>query len=283
MSFGGRHVIVTGGTSGIGRATARLLAQRGAHVSVIARRQDLLDETLEELESLRRDAGQRFAARSADLGSWEQAENAMTALISDGYPPAYLINAAGYCHPGYFADLPIDVFRDTMHTDYFGTVFPIKAVVHTMVERREGHIVNFSSVAGFYAIYGFTPYSAAKFAVTGFSEALRQEMRPYGIRVSVVFPPTTLTPGLERENRTKPAETWCIEGQVKARTADEVAEAVLRGVEKRRRYILPGLDTKAYFLLAHLPPAIRNVFHWFFVDRVIDRVHREQGGDHGGA
>jgi len=276
MSFLGQHAIITGGTSGIGRSLARLLAGQGAHVSILARRQALLDETLAELESLRAGSAQRFRARSVDVASWEQTRESIHSLVKEGPPPDLLLNVAGFCHPGYFEDLSMEVFRDTMDVDYFGTVHATKAVVPIMMERRSGHIVNFSSVAGFYAIFGFSPYCAAKFAVCGFSESLRQEMRPYGVRVSVVYPPTTDTPGLARENQFKPLETQRIEGQITPQTADQVARVVLRGIERRRRYILPGLDTKLFFVLAHLPPFLTGVFHWYFIDRVISKAHREQ-------
>jgi 3-dehydrosphinganine reductase len=276
MDFAGQHAIITGGSSGIGRALARLLSERGAHISLIARRQSLLDETLGELASLRVDAAQVLRARSADIASWEETESAIRGLAADGLAPDLLLNVAGFSHPGYVQDLSIEVFRETMDVDYFGTVHTTKAVIPMMMERRRGHIVNFSSVAGFYAIFGFSPYCAAKFAVCGFSEALRQEMRPHGVHVSVVFPPTTKTPGLEWENQYKPLETQRIEGQITPQSADQVARTVLRGVERRKRYILPGFDTKVYFLLAHLPPALTGVFHWFFIDRIIAREYRKR-------
>jgi 3-dehydrosphinganine reductase len=245
-------------------------------VSILARRQALLDETLAELESLRAGQAQHFRARSVDVADWEQTRESIHSLVEESSPPDLLLNVAGFCHPGYFEDLSMEVFRDTMDVDYFGTVHATKAVVPIMMERRSGHIVNFSSVAGFYAIFGFSPYCAAKFAVCGFSESLRQEMRPYGVRVSVVYPPTTDTPGLERENQYKPLETQRIEGQITPQTADQVARVVLRGVERRQRYILPGLDTKLFFFLAHLPPFLTAVFHWYFIDRIISKAHREQ-------
>jgi 3-dehydrosphinganine reductase len=276
MTFAGKHAIVTGGSSGIGRATAHLLAQRGAHVSIIARAQAALDETLGELDALRVNGGQRFRAVSADLGDWPEARDAIAVLASNGHAPDLLINAAGYCHPGYFEKLPVDVFHDSMRVDFFGTLHPIKAVTPLMIARGQGHIVTFSSVAGFYGIYGFTAYTAAKYAITGFSEVLRQELKPYGIAVSVVFPPTTCTPGLERENRLKPLETKLIEGQSKERSPKEVAEAVLRGIERRTRYILPGADTKLYFLVAHLPPRLVGVLEYWLIDRMIAKAQRIQ-------
>jgi 3-dehydrosphinganine reductase len=274
MDFRGQHVIITGGSSGIGQAAARLLTQRGAHVSIIARRQMPLDETLSALETLRQSTDQRLCAVSADVSDWGQVQEAIAGLTSNGYPPDYLLNIAGYCHPGYFEELPVDAFRDTMDVDFFGTLYPTKAVVPAMIARRSGHIVNCSSVAGYYGFYGFTAYCAAKFAITGYSEALRQELKLYGIRVSVLFPPTTDTPGLVRENELKPFETQCLEGQIKPQTADWVAQVLVRGIERRRRFILPGLDTRFFFLLAHLPPALTGVFQWFFIDRVISKARR---------
>ena len=274
MDFHNQHAIITGGSSGIGRATARLLTRRGAHVSIIARRQELLDETLAELEALRENPTQRLRAYSADVTDWEQTRQAIASLIADGYSPDILINAAGFAHPGYFEELPLDIFRYTMDTDFFGTLHPIKAVLPTMMERRSGHIVNFSSVAGFLGVFGYTAYGAAKFAVRGFSDVLRQEMKPYGVHVSVIFPPDTDTPQLHYENQFKPLETRRIAGAAKALTADQVAQALVRGIERRQAYILPSLDTRLYFLLSN---GFSGLFRWYF-DRVIAKARRERQG-----
>ena len=272
MDFHNQHTIITGGSSGIGRATARLLTRRGAHLSIIARRQELLDETLAELEALRDNPAQRLRAYSADVTDWEQTQQAIAALTADGYSPDILINAAGFAHPGYFEELPLDIFHKTMDTDFFGTLHPIKAVVPAMMEQRSGHIVNFSSVAGFLGVFGYTAYGAAKFAVRGFSDVLRQEMKPYGIHVSVIFPPDTDTPQLHYENQFKPLETRRIAGAAKALTADQVAQALVRGIERRQVYILPSFDAKLYFLLSN---GFTGLFRWYF-DRVIAKARRER-------
>jgi 3-dehydrosphinganine reductase len=274
MAFAGQHAIVTGGSSGIGKALAHLLVLEGAHVSIVARNQSRLEQALAELSEVRQDADQRIVARSTDLADWEQTQETISELIAGGYPPDILANVAGYCHPGYFEELPVQVLHRSMAVDYFGTVHPTKVVVPAMIERRRGHIVNFSSVAGFQAIFGFSAYSPAKYAVSGFSEVLRQEMKRYGITVSLVYPPTTLTPGLERENEIKPVECAMVEGQAVARTPHEVAAEVLRGIRRGRRYILPGMDTKFYFFAAHLPKWLTAPLEWFLIDRVIERASR---------
>ena len=273
MDFHNRHAIITGGSSGIGRAVARLLTERGAHVSIVARRQELLDETLAELERLRQNKTQRLDAYSADLTDWERARQAITTLTEDA-PPDVLINAAGVAHPGYFPELPLDIFRKTMDIDYFGTLYATKAVAPMMIERKSVHIVNFSSVAGFLGVFGYTAYTPTKFAVRGFSESLRQGLKPYGIHVSVIFPPDTDTPQLHYENQFKPLETRRITGTVKAPPADQVAQATVRGIQRRRTYITPGFDPWLYFLLFNGPIGL---FHWY-CDRIVARARRERKG-----
>jgi 3-dehydrosphinganine reductase len=267
-----RHAIITGGSSGIGRAVARLLTRRGAHVSIIARRQEPLDETLAELEAGRKDAAQRLRAHSADVTDGEQTQEAIAVLTADGFPPHILINAAGLAHPGYFEELPLEIFRRTMDVDFFGTLHPTKAVLPAMMEQRGGHIVNFSSVAGFLGVFGYTAYGAAKFAVRGLSDALRQEMRPYGIHVSVIFPPDTDTPQLHYENQFKPLETRRITGTAKTLTADQVAQALVRGMERKQDYILPSLDTQLLFWICD---GLGGLARWY-LDRVIAKTRRER-------
>ncbi len=273
MNFHDQHAIVTGGSSGIGRATARLLTRRGAHVSIVARRQEPLNETLAELEPLRESQSQRLRAYSADLTDWEQTQQAITALTAGGLPPDILVNSAGVTHPGYFEELSLDIFHAMMDVDFFGTLHPIKAVLPAMMERRSGHIVNISSLAGFLGVFGYTAYSAAKFAVRGFSDTLRTELKPYGIRVSVVFPPDTDTPMLHYEDQLKPLETRRIAGAAKTLTADQVAQAIVRGIERRRVYILPGFDAWLYSLLLNGFVAFSR---WYF-DHIVAQVRRERG------
>jgi 3-dehydrosphinganine reductase len=278
VDFRGQHAIVTGGSSGIGRGVACLLAQRGAHVSLIARRQELLDETLGALEDLRQSPGQRFGAFSADVSSWEQALAAISVLTAGDQPPDLLINAAGIVDCGYFQESSMRAFYDTMEIDLYGTVHTTKAVLPMMMERRRGHIVNFSSVLGFAASFGYTAYCAAKFAVRGFSDALRHEMKPYGIHVSVVFPQDTDTPQLYQERRLQPPEARRIsEGANRLLDVQYVARTVLRGIERRQPYILPGLEVRLFFPVFNGFGWLTQFVRWYLIDRVVANVCRERG------
>jgi 3-dehydrosphinganine reductase len=271
VDLAGKNVIITGGSSGIGKAAARLFVQRGANVAIIARRQEILNAALAELEQERTSETQVLRSCSADLSDWEQASAAIETVTADGRTPDVLINSAGIARPGYFHELPIDVFRQTMDVDFFGTLYPCKLVAPMMMARRSGHIVNVSSMAGFLGVFGYTAYSAAKFAVRGFSDVLRSELKPYGVRVSIVFPPDTNTPQLVEENKCKPLETQCLSGTVCPMEPEQVAEAMVRAIGTGRYIIAPGLQPRLFYALTN---GLQGVARWYF-DRVIAGARKE--------
>lgn len=245
MDFKGTNVIVTGGSSGIGKATAKLLSGEGANVFIIARDQKKLDQALQEIEAEEVSPDQRFAAFSADVRNYEEVEAAIAAIVEAAGLPDGLINSAGITYPGYFEEIPLEVFHDLMDTNYFGTLYAIRAVLPFLTERGGGFIVNISSGAGIVSYFGFTAYSASKFAVRGFSDALRDELKPKGIFVSVVFPPDTDTPQHRFEQKLLPPETRAISGTVKPMRPEQVAKDILDGVRKEKYLIMPGFKSEA--------------------------------------
>ena len=115
-----------------------------------------------------------------------------------------------------------------------------------MVARRSGHIVNISSVYGFIGGYGYSAYCASKFAVRGFSDALRAELKPLGIGVSIVFPQNTDTPQLARENKLKSPLLKAMDN-TRVMTAEDVAKVIVRGISRRQYVIIPGTEGKFLF------------------------------------
>ena len=280
VDFRNQHVIITGGSSGIGRAMAQLFVRRGAHVSILARRQSLLDEALGGLEDLRVSESQRLKACSVDVSDLQSVTQAIESLMAGGYPADVLVNAAGIVHCGYFEELSMEDFYRTVGVDLYGTVNAVKAVVPTMIERKKGHIVTFSSVLGFAASFGYTAYCAAKFGVRGFTDALRHELKPYGIHVSCVFPQDTDTPQLYQEREMQPLEARRVaEGANRVMDAHRVARRVVRDMARRRKYILPGFKIKLFFPVFDGPQFLSGFFAWFFIDRIVARVRRECGLD----
>jgi 3-dehydrosphinganine reductase len=267
MHYNQQHAIITGGSSGIGKATAMLLAGQGANLSIIARDRAKLEQAQAEIQQ----AGQgksQVVVRSADLSERIQAEQAMAAAIEQLGAPRLLITCAGIAHPGYFRDLPIEIFERTMAVNYFGSLYCIRAVLPTMEQQRSGQIVMVSSGAGLIGIYGYTPYCPSKFALRGLAESLRGEVKRSNIGVSIVYPPDTDTPQLAEENKTKPPETKAITATASLWTAEAVAQAILTGVEKRRFAITPGLEMS---VLSRFHSLMAPGLQWYF-DRLVAKV-----------
>ncbi|HEX4530672.1 MAG TPA: SDR family oxidoreductase [Acidimicrobiia bacterium] len=256
------HVVITGGSSGIGLETARLAVARGARVSLIAR-----------------DAG-RLAAAAADVGAAVAAPadvtdagalaTAFTAVTEANGPCDVLVTSAGSSHPGYFARLDDAVFRQQMDVDYFGTLHAVRAVVPSMIDRGRGHLVTISSTAGLIGVFGYSAYGPAKYAVRGLAETLRPELAPHGIVVACAYPPDTRTPGFDAESALKPAETARISAAIKPREAEHVARAIVTGIEKERLVITADVQTAALARAAGLlGPYVRRT-----MDRQIRKARR---------
>ncbi len=243
--FKNKLVIITGGSSGIGQALARQLAKAGAHVHIWARREALLKETLATLEG-----DGKHAYRVVDVGQRKQVESAFEQVRQKAGVPDIIINNAGVTHPNYIEKIPIEIFEQMIQINYLGTVYLTQSALPAMLERGSGHIVNVSSTAGFIGAFGFAAYGASKFAVRGYSDVLRSEMKYRGIKVSIVFPPDTDTPMMADENKYKPFETKEISGSAGLLSADEVATAALRGIAKDKYLILPGASNAFFFWLS---------------------------------
>ncbi len=251
--YRGKRAFITGGSSGIGLATARLLVEAGAHVWIAARGQQRLEAAETELRALAQ-PGQRVGSLPLDVGDGQAVKAAAQGVLEGLGGLDLLVNNAGIARPGYLHELQDEHFEAAMRVNYFGVVNCTRAFLPHFMQRGSGHIANVSSTAGFLGVFGYSAYSPSKFAVAGFSECLRQDLLPYGIGVSILFPADTDTPQLEEENRFKPAETRAIGGTIKPAPARQVAEALLAGCARRRLYIVPGFMNRLSFWLNRLAP-----------------------------
>ncbi len=277
MNFQDRISLITGGSSGIGLATAKLMAAEGSHVWLVARNLQRLEAALTEVNAARRSPTQCCGAIPADVSDPAQAESAVRQVSTTVGPPDIVVNSAGIVLPGYFEDLDLSAFRRQIEINYLGAVYVIKAALPAMFERRSGHIVNVSSAAGFLGMLGYTAYGGAKYALRGFSDALRAEVRPRGIGLSIVFPPDTDTPQLTYDKATRPREIDRILGsKVAVQSPESVGRAILNGIAHRRYVITPGLDTTFLYWLVNVLGPLQYPILDFLIDRALRQTGRAQ-------
>ncbi len=267
--FNNAMVFIPGGSSGIGLSAARILGAKGANVVIFARDRKRLEEAAAMIEKSRKNMNQRVGWMQLDVSDNAAVKRIMDKAVLDFGVPELLINCVGRAYPKKFEDVSFEQFDETMRVNMYGIWNTCAALVPYMKEHG-GAIVNISSIAGFVGIFGYTDYSASKFAVIGFSETLKSELKQFGITVQVLCPPDTDTPGLEVENRTKPEETKAISAAAKVMSADEVAKDLLMHIRKGTFVIIPGLDGKVAFIAKRLFPRL--------VENMMDRDIRKARG-----
>ena len=258
------HAFVTGGSSGIGLALARRLIADGMDVTLVARGAERLEEARESLLRECREPQPRVLAISADVSVRGEAEEAVARAIGTLGAPRLVVTSAGIAIPGYFEEVPVEVFERTVAVNYLGTVYVVKAAVPSM-KSAGGRILMISSGAGLIGLFGYTPYSPTKFALRGFAEALRAELRHAGISVSIAYPPDTDTPQLVAEKRTKPAETALMTARAGLWSAEAVAESIMKGLARDAFAITPGFELTALYRFGSL---LAPVVQWDWARQV---------------
>jgi 3-dehydrosphinganine reductase len=266
------HAVITGGSSGIGLALARKLAAAGYDLSLIARRKGLLDEAAAEIARGFVRPGQRVCVFPADVADAAAAEGAVAAAIAALGPPDLVVTSAGIAIPGYFEEVPTQVFERTMAVNYFGTLYVLRAALPAMRARRQGRIVLVSSGAALTGIFGYGAYGPSKFAVRGLAETLQAELKADNVAVSVAYPPDTETPQLVEEEKTKPDETKRITSVAATWSADAVAAAILAGIERGAFAITPGATLT---LMRRLPGLAIPLLRWY-CDRLVAGVRAKR-------
>jgi short-subunit dehydrogenase len=184
----GKTVFITGGSRGLGLVLAREFARRGANVAISARDQEALDRAAADVRRL----GADVLALETDITMREEAEAALDKIRQTFGPVDVLVNNAGTICVGPVEVMTIDDFRSSVNTHFWGPYFITMAVLPDMRRRRQGRIVNISSIGGKISVPHLLPYSVGKFALTGFSEGLRAELLKDNVYV------TTVCPGLMR-------------------------------------------------------------------------------------
>jgi len=257
--FKDKSAIVCGGSKGIGKATAKLFVQLGGNVCIVARTLDALNAAAEEIKSLKVDDNQLVDVISCDTSNMEQVAQLFNEYIKKFGVPDYSFNYVGISYPNYTDKLTVEDFKFHMDTNFFGQLNPILTILPYYMERKEGHFINMSSLAGYIGVMGYAAYTPTKFAIVGLSEVLRNEYKAYNIKVSIVYPPDTDTFGLHEEAKTRPEELNIIAERAGLMQPEDVAEVIIKGVLKEKLYIHAGIS-KLYWRIMRLFPKLVHKF-----------------------
>ena len=242
-------VLITGATGGFGRQmTAQFLAA-GSRLVL----SDLDASALEKLTAeFQTEAGSILGHVAADLGHEAGCRRLYDGVQSMRLQPDILVNNAGIAVGGRFDHVPADRWEQVVQIDLLAPMRLCYLFLPQMIERSSGHIVNISSLAGWIGATGIASYSAAKFGLRGFSEALAVDYEDSGIRVSTVYPFFSRTPILDSE-QFGPAERREIPDDMATDPADVVAE-IIKGVQKNRRDIFPDKTSRRIHYLKRFAP-----------------------------
>ena len=248
MSLRNKSVVITGALSGIGRSAALEFARRGANLVIAARRAEQLEDVARECRAL----GVKCTPVVADVTKRDDCER----LLRDAGNVDVLVNNAGFAIFDAIESARPGDLESMMQTNYFGTVWCTQAALPNMLARRSGTIVNVSSIAGIMGYARMGGYCATKFAIIGFSEALRDEVLSRGVRVALVCPGTTETEFFVKAERGKmPGASRLILGVKPERVARAICAAAEDGKYRR---ILPPFAA-LYMRLKELFPRVAHL------------------------
>lgn len=237
MDIKGKVVIVTGASSGIGEATARQLGKAGAKLVLAARRVDKLEALAQEILAMNSVA--ETLVVQADLSRLEDIQSLIKQTVDKFGRIDVLVNNAGFGRLDWLENLdPVKDIQAQFDVNVLGVIQTTRQVLPIMLMQRSGHIINMGSMAGLVATPTYTVYAATKHAVHGFSEALRREVKPWGIDVSMIYPGGVITEfqahaGIKRKTGATTPKALLL-------TADQVGSAVVQLVRRpRAMQILP--------------------------------------------
>ena len=239
MDIKGKVVIVTGASSGIGEATARQFGREGARVVLAARRLDRLEALAQEIDSM--GSGAETLVVQVDVSQLKDIQSLIDQTMKRFGRIDVLVNNAGFGRLDWLEKLdPENDIEAQFDVNVLGMVQTTRQVLPVMIRQRAGHIINMCSIAGLIATPTYTIYAASKHAVHGFSEALRREVKPWGIDVSLIYPGGVTTTEFGQGGFTRKTKTTT--PKILLVSAEDVGRAVVQLVRHpRAMWIIPWL------------------------------------------
>ena len=251
MRLNNKLIVVTGSGSGMGRNLVLALLKKGARVVAI----DINEKGLDETAALVTENKESLSTFKLDITDKQAVESTISQINSEMGPVDGIINNAGIIQPfKKLNELDYSVIERVLNVNWWGTMYMTKILLPHLLTRPEAHIVNVSSMGGFFAFPGQTIYGASKAAVKMMTEGLIQELRETNVKVSVVFPGavnTNIMSNSGLENSVDPEEAG---KQNMMLSADQAAEIIITGIEKNKKRIFVGKDAKIMDILYRLSP-----------------------------
>lgn len=258
-------VIITGGTSGIGKALAEKFGKHGSKILITGRNVGELDKTVEEL----RNSGIKIAGFQADVSIKDDNRRMAEEAIKLYGTIDILINNAGISMRALFSEVDLEVVKKVMDINFYGVLYATKYCL-TEITKNKGSVIGISSIAGFRGLPGRTGYSASKFALNGFLEVLRTELLKTGVHVLTACPGFTAS-NIRKRSLTKDGSQQgeSPRQEEKMMTAEECATHIYNATVKRKRTLILTTQGKLAVLINKLLPS--------FADKMVYNVMaREQ-------
>ncbi|AFS83757.1 SDR family NAD(P)-dependent oxidoreductase [Candidatus Nitrosopumilus sediminis] len=259
MDFKNKIVLITGASSGIGRESAIEFAKLGANVVLVSRRKDKLEQVANELKKF----NVTTMICQCDVSDKNQVKEMSKMVLEKFNSVDILVNNAGFAIYGSVSELSIDEIESQMKTNYFGMIYCIKNFLPSMLVKKSGHIVNVASVAASFGLPGIASYCASKFAMLGFSEGLKHELKNSGVGITVVSPIMVRTdffehPSFEKMPKFSPTSL----------SSKTVAKAILKAANSPRlEIIVPSVVRGAVWM--------KNTFP-YFVNPILGKSFKKQ-------
>jgi 3-dehydrosphinganine reductase len=266
MQVKNKVMVITGGSSGLGLALAKHYGKQGAKLALLARDQKKLEEAKRQVSAQNSTA--IVETFSVDISNSESVKTVVKDIVEKFGSIDVLINSAGILVEGYFENTPLEDFERVMNTNFLALVNMTHETL-PYLKKSKGRIINIASVASFFGAFAISSYCASKFAVLGFSEALRTELTPQGIRIHVVCPPEFEGPMVDGIDEGRTPENRYLVKTAGTLTVEQVLRGAVRGIEKNQFIILIDLRSKAMVLLNRLLPDVVRLF----TDLTIKRIY----------
>ena len=226
----GKKAIITGGSRGLGKATALAFAKEGIDVAITGRNEKNLQETVAKIKA----SGVNATYALFNVGNYAEVQKGIKQIINTFGSVDILVNNAGISAFGSLNDMKVEQWSEIMQTNVMGMYFVTKEVLPFLIEKNEGDIFNISSTAGLTGNANTSAYSASKFAVIGMSESLRKEVRKNNIRVCTLTPSTIVSDmSIELGIARKDSEDSVLQ-------PEDFAELIVAGLKLPRRAMLKG-------------------------------------------